>query len=89
MWRPLFKSASGEEAIEKLLRDNILFSDVTARQIGFERNMVHLGRYRQTELIFRRGETAVGMQIVCKGSVACIVKLFATSMYQHLVGYQR
>ncbi len=59
--------------VENILRDNFLFQDLNARQIRFVRNIVHLRRYRDSELIFRQGETGVGMYIILKGKVAITV----------------
>ena len=59
--------------MEQLLRENILFSDLNARQIRFVRNIVHLRRYRATEFIFQQGESGAGMYIILKGVVAITV----------------
>ena len=73
LWESLFKPASADPEVDQLLRGNILFADLNARQIRFVRNIVHLRRYRETEVIFRQGETGVGMYIILEGSVAITV----------------
>ena len=73
LWEHLFKPASGDPAVENVLRGNVLFQDLNTRQIRFVRNIVHLRRYRQTERIFRQGEKGAGMYIILKGKVAITV----------------
>ena len=73
LWEHLFRPTAGDPAIEQLLRDNILFADLNARQIRFVSNIVHLRQYRETEFIFRQGETGVGMYIILTGAVTITV----------------
>ena len=73
LWEHFFKPNSADSALENILRENFLFQDLGARQIRFVRSIVHLRRYRRTEMIFRQGEAGAGMYIILKGSVAISV----------------
>ncbi len=69
LWKNLFKRTPPEKALHAILRENILFEDLTSKQLRFVSNIVHLRKYSSNETIFRQGEIGVGMYIIVSGSV--------------------
>ncbi len=74
LWENLFKHTSKEKEINAILKDNILFQDLTKKQLKFVTNIVHLRRYRPNETVFTQGEIGVGMYIIVKGTVEITVE---------------
>jgi CRP-like cAMP-binding protein len=69
LWDNLFKRRPTENGIETLLKQNVLFQDLSFRQLKFLATIVHRRRYKAGEIIFRQGEFGVGMYIIVSGSV--------------------
>jgi CRP-like cAMP-binding protein len=69
LWKNYFKRETEEKEIGAILSENILFQDLTSKQLKFVTNIVHLRRYRKNEIVFRQEEVGVGMYIIVKGSV--------------------
>lgn len=71
MLKSLWESFSGRTSKDtaSLLKENILFQDLTAKELRFVTHIVHLRTYRANEIIFRQGEPGVGMYIVANGQV--------------------
>jgi len=69
LWKNYFKSTTKEKEINAILKENILFQDLTKKQLKFVANIVHLRKYHKNETIFRRGEVGVGMYIIVQGTV--------------------
>mgnify|MGYP001818698969 CR=1 FL=1 len=74
LWKNLLKRTPPEKALHQSLRENILFEDLTSKQLRFVSNIVHLRKYRDNETIFRQGEVGVGMYIIVSGSVTISVQ---------------
>jgi CRP-like cAMP-binding protein len=69
LWDNLYRHNRSDKSVASLLKDNILFQDLSARQLKFVSNIVHLRRYQPNEIIFREDEVGVGMYIIVTGSV--------------------
>ncbi|UCH20340.1 MAG: cyclic nucleotide-binding domain-containing protein, partial [Deltaproteobacteria bacterium] len=69
LWENYFKPTTKEKEINAILKENILFQDLTQKQLKFVANIVHLRKYRKDEAIFRQGEVGVGMYIIVQGAV--------------------
>ncbi len=70
MWKNYFRHTTKEKEITTVLKENILFQDLTGRQLKFVSKIVHLRKYHSSEIIFRQGEAGVGMYIVVSGAVS-------------------
>jgi CRP/FNR family cyclic AMP-dependent transcriptional regulator len=73
LWENIFKRAQHENDISALLKENILFQDLSKRELKFVENIVHIRHYRSDENVFRQGEIGIGMYIIVKGSIDIIV----------------
>ncbi len=67
MWKSLYKEKSKNTAA--ILKENILFQDLTPRELKFVVGTVHIRNYRADETIFHQGQTGFGMYIIETGSV--------------------
>jgi CRP-like cAMP-binding protein len=72
IWENIFKK-NKESDIHTILSENILFRDLTPREIRFVNNIVHVRRFHPNEMIFRQGEAGVGMYIIMKGRVEIFI----------------
>ena len=69
LWKNYFKRTTEEKEISAILKENILFADLSFKQLNFVTNIVHLRKYRTSEVVFRQGEVGVGMYIIANGHV--------------------
>ena len=69
LWENIFRKGAFEDQYLKLLRDNILFKDLSLKDLIFVKNIVHVRSYRTGESVFKQGEGGVGMYVIAKGSV--------------------
>jgi CRP-like cAMP-binding protein len=69
LWENLFRRNRKRDELRTALRENILFEDLSERELKFLENIVHIRRFHAGEPIFRQGEIGVGMYIIVKGSV--------------------
>ena len=69
LWKNYFKRTTEEKEISAILKENILFADLSFKQLRFVTNIVHLRKYRTSEVVFRQGEMGVGMYIIASGNV--------------------
>jgi len=74
LWKNYFKRTTEEKEISAILKENILFADLSSKQHKFVTNIVHLRKYRTGEVIFRQGEVGVGMYIIASGHVNITVE---------------
>ena len=74
LWENFFKHTTKEKEIDTILKENILFQDLTKKQLKFVANIVHLRKYRPNETVFTQGEIGVGMYIIVKGTVEITVE---------------
>lgn len=73
LWENIFRKADQEKNISAILSENILFQDLSKKELKFVENIVHVRHYRTGETVFRQGEVGVGMYIIVKGSIDIIV----------------
>lgn len=71
-WENIFKKDRQVWTIQEALKKNIVFKDLTPREINQIQNITHLRSYSASEAIFKQGEVGVGMYIISKGSVDII-----------------
>jgi CRP/FNR family cyclic AMP-dependent transcriptional regulator len=69
LWENIFKRFEKEQDITTILSKNILFRNLTKKELKFIENIVHIRKYRAGETIFRQSENGVGMYIIVKGRV--------------------
>ena len=69
LWENIFKRLEREQDISSVLSNNILFRNLTKRELRFVENIIHIRKYRAGENIFRQNENGVGMYIIVKGRV--------------------
>lgn len=67
LWENILKPR--EKDTSSILKENILFQDLSSKELKFVTNIVHLRKYREREVIFHHGEAGVGMYIIAEGSV--------------------
>lgn len=68
IWDNIFKR-SADQTIHAVLKENMLFSDLSASELYFLERCVHVRHYHAGESVFRQGEVGVGMYLVVKGRV--------------------
>jgi len=73
LWENIFKRMEREQNVAALLSQNILFKNLSKRELTFIEKIVHTRKYRGGEVIFRQNEPGVGMYIIAKGSVEITV----------------
>lgn len=78
LWENFFRGDERERLIEEVLRNNYIFKDLTSREFGFVKKLIHYRTYRTGEPIFKQGELGVGMYIVVKGMVHISVEDLTT-----------
>jgi len=69
LWENIFKKQANERDIPRILSENVLFKDLTPKELRFVEQIVHERHYRKGEYVFQQGEVGVGMYIIAKGSV--------------------
>lgn len=74
IWDNLFRQSKKERTLTQRLKDNILFQDLSGRELRLVENIVNLRNYRPGETIFRQGEIGVGMYIISRGLVNIYVE---------------
>lgn len=67
LWGSIAETASKNTAA--ILKENILFQDLSHRELKFVTNIVHIRNYRAGENIFHQGQTGFGMYIIATGAV--------------------
>ncbi|MBX2996248.1 MAG: cyclic nucleotide-binding domain-containing protein [Bdellovibrionaceae bacterium] len=68
-WDNLFRSSAREQKLISKLRENMLFKDLSTRELRLVENIVNIRTYRPGEVVFRQGDAGVGMYIISKGMV--------------------
>lgn len=63
------KAFKGKKDTTAILKENILFQDLSARDLRFVTNIVHHRHYRNSEIVFHQGEIGFGMYIIAEGSI--------------------
>jgi CRP-like cAMP-binding protein len=73
-WDNLFRKNARELTLTQRLRENVLFKDLSGRELRLVENIVNLRTYRPGEVVFRQGDAGVGMYIISKGVVNIYVE---------------
>ncbi|MEK7357446.1 MAG: cyclic nucleotide-binding domain-containing protein [Bdellovibrionota bacterium] len=73
LWDNIFKRTRREADVHSTLRENILFEDLTERELRFVESIVHVRHFHGGEPVFRQGEIGVGMYLIVKGRVEVFV----------------
>lgn len=60
----------------RYLRENLLFRDLSSRELKMVENIVNVRHYRPGESVFKQDEVGLGMYIVCSGSVNIFTEEF-------------
>ncbi|MDX9730167.1 MAG: cyclic nucleotide-binding domain-containing protein [Bdellovibrionales bacterium] len=68
LWDNIFKK-KGEQTAQSVLKENILFQDLSEGELRFLERCVHIRHYHIGESIFRQGEVGVGMYLIIKGRI--------------------
>lgn len=68
MWKSLYKETSKNTA--SILKENILFQDLSQRELKLVIATIHIRQYRENETIFHQGQAGFGMYIIEKGAVS-------------------
>lgn len=68
IWDNIFRRTT-DQSIQSVLRENMLFRDLTDNELRFLERCVHVRHYHAGESVFRQGEVGVGMYLVVKGRV--------------------
>lgn len=72
MWKSLYKEKSKNTTA--VLKENILFQDLTPRELKLVMGTIHIRDYRSDETIFHQGQTGFGMYIIEHGKVSISLK---------------
>lgn len=73
LWDNIFKRPKKEDEIRLALRENILFRDLSEKELKLLEGIIHVRRYHAGESVFRQGEIGVGMYVIVSGRVEIYV----------------
>lgn len=73
LWDNIFKRPKKEDEIRHALRENILFKDLSGKELKMLEAIIHVRRYHAGEPVFRQGEIGVGMYLIVSGRVEIYV----------------
>lgn len=73
LWENIFRKNANELTVSRILKSNVLFRNLSQREIKFIESIIHERKYRAGEVVFRQGEAGVGMYIIAKGCIDIIV----------------
>lgn len=72
IWDNIFRKTKDAD-LRAILSENILFKDLSSREITFLEKVVHVRTFHAGETVFRQGEVGVGMYLIMKGRVEIFV----------------
>lgn len=73
LWDNIFRRSKKEDDLRTSLKENLLFQDLSDRELGFLEDIVHVRKYHAGEPVFRQNEVGVGMYIIVKGRIEIYV----------------
>lgn len=73
LWENIFRKKKRNDDVHSILKENILFQDLSSHELRFIENIVHVRSYRAGEPVFKQNEVGFGMYIVAKGRVEIFV----------------
>lgn len=74
LWENIFRKSRHNTDLATSLRENILFQDLSDRELKFLESVVHVRRYHPGEPIFQQGEVGIGMYLIISGKIEIYVK---------------
>lgn len=72
MWKSLYTEKSKNTAAT--LKENVLFQDLSSRELKLVMGTIHIRDYRPDETIFHQGQAGFGMYIIEEGKVSISLK---------------
>jgi CRP/FNR family transcriptional regulator, cyclic AMP receptor protein len=69
MWDNLFRRGDQEQEVLDALRQTIIFSSLSRRELAFLRSTCHVRAFKAGEAVFRQGEIGVGMYVILSGAL--------------------
>ena len=72
LWENIFRKH--EKNTPDVLKENILFQDLSQKELRFVTHIVHIRNYHKNEAVFRQGEVGYGMYIIANGKVDITVE---------------
>ena len=79
LWDNLFRPDQKRKTIRLSLKENILFRNLSKRELRFLETIIHERHYRLGETVFHQGEMGVGMYIIVQGRVDITLKSIISS----------
>ena len=73
LWDNFFRKNKQGNELQTAIKDNVLFQDLSGRELALVENIVHFRRYHAGETIFRRGDVGAGMYVIVRGRVEIFV----------------
>lgn len=73
LWENIFRKQTRERDVHAVLRETILFRDLSDRELRVIEEIIHVRRYLPGEQVFRQNEVGVGMYIIVKGRIEIFV----------------
>jgi CRP/FNR family cyclic AMP-dependent transcriptional regulator len=71
LWTDLFRREKmSQKPIASALKENILFSTLTPRELSYLSSLVYERVYQMDEPVFRQNERGLGMYVILKGRIA-------------------
>lgn len=71
LWADLFRQkSSAGNLVPEALRQNVLFSTLTAKELHFLSSLIYERVYEAGETVFRQNDRGLGMYVIARGSVA-------------------
>ena len=69
LWDNIFRQLKKDSDLNAVLKENFIFQDLSARELGLLEGIVHVRKYHAGEPVFRQGEVGIGMYIIVKGQI--------------------
>ena len=74
IWENVFRSQRKPYDVPAILAENILFQDLSRRELRLIEEIVHVRNYHSGENVFTQGEVGYGMYIIVRGSIDIFVR---------------
>ncbi len=74
LWENIFKKVQEQRSIIHILSNNLLFKNLSLKELRFLKKIVHSRHYHARETIFKQGEIGIGMYIIAHGTVNITVQ---------------
>jgi CRP-like cAMP-binding protein len=87
LWLDYFKrKASSRELLLRTLRENMIFSSLTDRELKYVSTFVYERTYQPGEYVFKEDDRGFGMYLVAQGAVAIKMKRYGEEMLATRLG---